>query len=393
MVRYPIDNVTDDMVLAESIFLPTGELLLAAGFHLSERFRTRLKQLGIMEVGILVEGTEEVIPERIISEHVQREMAIALNKGAQNLHHVFEVRTEGVQNFRKMVRENRHHLNAYLNSTGLARALEKLLDEILNSPSVLVNVAAMRRAGGELFSHAIHVATISLCIGRKYHFSYDEMKQLAMGAINFDLGLTAIPRELIEKNGAYTPEELALYQQHTVYGYLMLSQNPSIAPTSAAIALQHHECQDGSGFPRGMKGENRPPLKDFSRKKVIHRFAEIVAVADTYDMMVTGRLGNKLSTQEAMKKIIEMGGVKLNSDIVKTFAAIVPVYPVGTMIRITEAPSPLLVGYYGVVAKDNPDNIEKPLLLLYETRNRQKVKPPIVVDLAKHSGFGIEVIT
>ena len=66
MIAYTIDDVTDDMILGRSIFLPTGELLLAAGYLLTERYRTRLKQMGFSTVYIQVEGTDDVIPESII---------------------------------------------------------------------------------------------------------------------------------------------------------------------------------------------------------------------------------------------------------------------------------------------------------------------------------------
>ncbi len=393
MVRYSIDDVTDDMVLGKSIFLPTGELLLASGYHLTERFRTRLKQLGFSYVFIQVEGTEDIIPETIITEHVQREVSLSLDKGTQELQRSFSVRQEGVRNIRKIVRQNKQYLNKFLNNAGFIGAIEKMIDEILNQPSVVLNMQALQKAGGDLFSHAINVVVTSLAIGRKYRFSYDEMKQLAMGAINFDLGLIALPKEIREKNGNFkTEEEKEIYMQHTVYGYLMLSQNPSIAPTSAAVALQHHEYQDGTGFPRNLRGENLAPLKDFSRKNLIHRFSEIVAVADTYDMLLTGRMGPQYDVRGAIRKIIEMGGEKLNREIVKCLTSIVPVYPVGARVRIEQAPTPQLVGYYGVIAKVNPENLETPQIILYETKKHQKIKP-ILIDLADHTGFHLEVIT
>jgi HD-GYP domain-containing protein (c-di-GMP phosphodiesterase class II) len=174
----------------------------------------------------------------------------------------------------------------------------------------------------------------------------------------------------------------------------MLSQNPAIPPTSAAVALQHHERQDGSGYPRGIKGENRPPLKDFSRKKVIHRFAEIVAVADLYEMLTLGRrhYSDRHSAQDAIKRVVEMGGTKLNSEVVKTLVSIVPLFPTGARIRIVNAPVPQLVGYSGVVAKNDPEHPDEPSLVLYETRNHQRITP-ILIDTTRYSGVQFELIT
>jgi hypothetical protein len=68
MVRYHIDDICEGMVLGESIFLPSGELLLAGGYVLKQQYIERLRQKGFLSVYINVEGTEEILPESIISE-------------------------------------------------------------------------------------------------------------------------------------------------------------------------------------------------------------------------------------------------------------------------------------------------------------------------------------
>jgi len=393
MVRYNLDDINDEMILGESLFMPSGELLLAAGYRLKEDYRRRLKELGLASVLVEVEGTESVIPETIISMHIQREMALSLNKSTRDIADSLPVHEEGSRSIQKMIRENKHYLNKFIMSSGMSHALEKFVDDILGQSSVVLNMSELSKAQGDLFTHAINVTIIALCLGKKFRFSYDEMKQLGIGAINCDLGMVAVPRTILEKNDVLTDEEAMMLRQHTVFGYLMLSQNPTIPPTSAAVALQHHERQDGSGYPRGIRGENRPPLKDFSRKKVIHRFAEIVCVADLYEMLTLGRrhYSDPHSAQDAIKKVIELGGTKLNSEVVKTLVSIVPLFPAGARIRIINAPVPQLVGYVGVVAKNEPEALDKPTLVLYETKNHQRVTP-ILVDTVKHSGIQFELI-
>jgi HD-GYP domain-containing protein (c-di-GMP phosphodiesterase class II) len=394
MVRYSIDDVTEDMVLGESLFLPSGELLLAAGYRLKDRYRKRLKDLGFFSVLITVEGTETVIPETIISTHVQREMAASMNSTAQNIKEALPIKQQGARAVQKLIKENKQYLSKYISGSGMTRAVEHFIAEILNQPSIVLNISELSKTPGDLFTHAINVTVTALCLGRKFRFSYEEMKQLGIGAINYDLGIVALPATITEKTDAFTEEELELFRQHTVFGYLMLSQNPAIPPTSSAVALQHHERQDGAGYPRGIKGENRPPLKDFSRKNVIHRFAEIVAVADAYDMLIAGRqpFSGRHRVQDALKIVIGMGGGALNSEIVKALIGIVPIYPVGARIRIINAPVAQLVGYLGVVARDNPENLELPQIILYETKNHQRIKP-FVIELAQHKGFSFELVT
>ncbi len=393
MVRLSLDEVTDEMVLGKSIFLPTGELLLAAGYRLTGNYRRRLQQLGFEAVYIHVPETEDVIPENIISEHVERELQVSFKRNVSDLKKSFTIRQEGTRNVRRMIRQNKQYLTKFLTNSAFINTLEKVIDEVLNQPSIVLNMNALRKTDDDLFSHAINVAVISLSIGRKYYFTYEEMKQLAMGAINYDLGLIAIPDSIRRCQGNFTCEDdFEMYMQHAVYGYLMLSQNPAITATSAAVALQHHEHQDGSGYPRNLHGENRPPLKDFSRKHVIHRFSEIVAVADQYDMLLSGRMCPVHTIPNAIRRLIELGGSHLNKEIVKTLTAIVPIYPVGAKIKIVQAPSAQLIGYYGVVARLNNVCLEKPQILLYQSKNHQKIKP-VVIDLSQHTGFKLEVLT
>jgi HD-GYP domain-containing protein (c-di-GMP phosphodiesterase class II) len=395
MVRFQIDEVTDDMVLGESIFLPSGELLLASGYRIKKRYRDRLRELGYQDLMIQIEGTEAVVPESTVSAVTQREMLSSLSSSTKNLKGLFEhFKQQGHKSIEHAIHENRQYLSHYIINSGIQAALEKFIEEIMNQPEVVVNLSAMQQSSESLFAHVMNVTITSLCLGRKYRLSYDELKQLAVGAISYDIGLVALPKEIIEKDGPLVGAELEVYKQHTLFGYIMLSDNPAIHATSAAAALQHHEHQDGSGYPRGIRGDNRPPLKDFTKQNMIHRFAEIIAVADRYDMLITGRqmFGMPFSVPQAIRTLIVLSGSVLNSEIVKTLMTIVPVFPVGARVRVAAAPTPQLVGYGGVVARDNPANLETPQIILFETKKHQRIDP-IFVDMAKHEGFALELIT
>jgi HD-GYP domain-containing protein (c-di-GMP phosphodiesterase class II) len=384
------------MVLGESIFLPSGELLLAAGYRIKERYRERLKQLGYQNILVEMEGTESVIPDSTVSEAASREMTTSLETSSKELSTAMQqFKHKSAEKVRNILNDNRQVINKYIMTSGTGRALEQFIDEIMNQTSVLLNMSALKQTEPGLFTHAINVTITALCIGKKYRFSYEEMKQLGIGAINYDIGLVALPKEMFEKSiKTFTDEELKQYRQHTVFGFLMLSQNPGIPSTSSAVALQHHEHENGSGYPQGLRGDNRQPLKDISRKNVIHRFAEIVAVADVYDTLISGRSIEDIEPclpGEAIKKIIQMSGETLNSEITKTLVSIIPIFPVGARIKVTNAPTPQLIGYYGVVARANPEKLENPQIILYETKNHIKIKP-VLIDTCKYSGFTLELV-
>jgi HD-GYP domain-containing protein (c-di-GMP phosphodiesterase class II) len=394
MVRYNLDDVNEDMVLGESLFHPSGELLLAAGYRIKDEYKKLLKKRGYASVLVDVEGTESVVPETVISEHLRQSMALSLSKMETVFLDAFSIDAEGSHAVEEFIKKNKHHLNKYLATLRIGPTIEKMIQEILNQPITIYNMSELLQAESGLFYHAVNVAVISLCLGKKFHFSLEEMRQLGIGAMNYDLGMVAVPRKILNKKDELTNTELMALRQHTVYGYLLLSQNPLIPATSAAVALQHHELQDGSGYPRCIKGANRPPTKDFSLKNTIHRFAEIVTVAETYENLIAGRHHDSrvMSAPEAIKNIIELGGTKLNSIIVKALVSIVPLYPTGARIRVINAPASHLIGYAGVIAKNDPAHFNLPLIMLYETKNHRRVKP-ILVETAKMPGFHFELVS
>jgi len=395
MILYHIDQVNEDMVLGESLFSPNGELLLSSGNQIKDRYRQRLKDLGYNELLVHEEGTEDAVPSTTVSHESQRQMLGAVSSASREITGFFErTRLQGRQDITDIIRKNKTYIGKYIMTSGIAASIERFIEEIMKQNDVVLNLSVMQRASEEIFAHTMNVTITALCLGRKFRFTPEELKQLAIGAINYDIGLVTVPKEILVKDGSLTTDEQEVLNHHTVYGYYILRDSQTIPATSAAVALQHHENQNGSGYPKALKGDNRPPLKDFSRKNVIHRFAEIVAAADRYDMMTTGRqhYSGRFDIRTALRNLIAMGGSILNSEIVKMLVSMVPIYPVGARVRIVDAPSAQLVGYSGVIARDNPTELEKPQVVLYLTKNHQKITPPILVDLAKHSGFVLELI-
>jgi HD-GYP domain-containing protein (c-di-GMP phosphodiesterase class II) len=392
MVFYSIDEVVEGMVVAESIFDNNGRLMIAAGFQIKQTIIDMLKRLGYRKIAIQVEGAEGVIPEIVISQQVRREMTSMLDRSSKNITNLLKETRKTKTDIIDGIKKSKSAITDIVCKSDMLGVISKVIDDVLTEPWTVINLADMQQAGRGLYDHSINVTIVSLCIGHTYKFSADEMKQLGLGALNYDLGMMAVPAEILEKEGALTDEENKVLRQHTVYGHLMLSENTMIPPTSSVVALAHHECQDGTGYPRGTKGENRPPKKSFSKAGLIPRFAEIVAVADAYDTLTSGRkhFSPKLGPVETFKKIIAMSGAKLNADIVKCLLSIVPMFPVGTRVRIVAAPIDGLEGCFGVISKVNPARVHEPQVLVLESRNHKKIKP-ITLDFSKHKGFTVEL--
>jgi len=342
--------------------------------------KRKLEERGYTHVYIMEEGTEDVVPDDIVSDEVSFEAKNKLASKIYDIQNQAEFKNASVAKAADLIEKG------YLKKTRITYGMRNIVGEILKDISSagarLLNSVMIKTADTFFLDHALNVAVLSILIGKKYRFSQKELLSLGLGAFLHDIGKIII-EQMNESDDSTKSKEL--YKEHPTLGYLMLSNSPNVSPLETQIVNQHHEYQDGTGFPSGLKGENLPPVKSIQRttKNRIFRLAEIVTVADAFDNLAY----NPLTREEndpinAIRQIILGAGKKYNREVVRTLLQVVPYYPVGATIEVVDLVDPRLEGYVGVVAKLHDDNINKPVIILTKDRLGKKIKP-IVVDTAK----------
>ncbi len=128
-----------------------------------------------------------------------------------------------------------------------------------------------------LVRHSVNVSMLNGMIGKWLGMPEREVQLLVKSGLLHDVGKTKVSQEILNAPRALTPEEFAEIKKHSQYSYDLISKNESIDPIVAQTALCHHERMTGTGYPRGLKGEEIP------------LFAKITAISDTYDAMVSAR--------------------------------------------------------------------------------------------------------
>jgi hypothetical protein len=162
----------------------------------------------------------------------------------------------------------------------------------------------------ETAGHSRRVVSYCLEVGRAAGCSADELRQIARGAYVHDIGKIAIPDAILRKRGKLTTEEFEVMETHTWIGYNMMSEAPPLAEVADMI-LAHHERWDGSGYPRGLRGESIPVE------------ARVFAIADTLDAMTTDRPYRKaLPLSVAWAEINRESGRQFDPEIVEAFLSI-----------------------------------------------------------------------
>jgi putative nucleotidyltransferase with HDIG domain len=159
----------------------------------------------------------------------------------------------------------------------------------------------------ETEGHSRRVTAYTIAIARKMGLPKEEVDVIARGAFLHDIGKMAIPDDILRKPGKLTVQEMDIMKEHCYRGYKIISRIPFLAE-AAEIVYSHQEFFDGSGYPRGLKGEEIP------------LGARIFAIADTLDAMRSDRPYRKAqSIQAARKEIGAWAGRQFDPQIVKIF--------------------------------------------------------------------------
>ena len=154
--------------------------------------------------------------------------------------------------------------------------------------------------------HSVLTCWRALCIGREMGLSQDELSVLGMGAFLHDVGKAFVNPHILTKPGPLTDKERDQIRRHTVLGRDLLCKNAALSPLVARIAYEHHENEDGSGYPEG---------KD---RYTIHLFSKIVHTADVYDALVSPRPYKKEFSQVDAYFLLSKGaGVQFDLETVK----------------------------------------------------------------------------
>lgn len=137
----------------------------------------------------------------------------------------------------------------------------------------------------------------------------DEIERVKLGSIMHDIGKLGTPKDILEKKGALTPQERLVMQRHSKIGFDILKQSKQpLMQTAAIIAHQHHEKWDGSGYPRGLKGEE------------IHIYGRIVAIADVFDALSHKRVYKEAwDIQKVYEYLQENSGTQFDPTLVDIF--------------------------------------------------------------------------
>ncbi len=190
----------------------------------------------------------------------------------------------------------------------LTAAQERSIEELRSSRQETVErlARAIELHDAETGRHVDRLARIASYLASQLGLDDEQILLLRAAAAMHDVGKIAVPKEILRKPGALTPEEREEMKRHTEVGHQILSGSESeLLRMAARIALTHHEWFDGNGYPRGLEGEEIPIE------------GRIVAVADVFDALLSDRpYRAAMSVAEAVDLIREGRETQFDPEVV-----------------------------------------------------------------------------
>jgi len=127
------------------------------------------------------------------------------------------------------------------------------------------------------YTHSVNVAAVGTLFGQDLGLGVTDLKGLCAGILLHDVGKTRISTDILNKKGKLTKEEFEIIKKHPEYGADVLDETGTEFKEERIVTLQHHENDDGSGYPYGLK------------KDEIHPCGKIARIIDVYDALTSKR--------------------------------------------------------------------------------------------------------
>lgn len=188
-----------------------------------------------------------------------------------------------------------------------ANVRDKIVLDIISENDEVFMSSQLRLLGEYNKCHAINTAILSGAVAKKMDLSEGMINDIVLAALLHDIGKTRISQDLLTKT-SLTTQEQKLIQDHTRIGYKILKLEMELPENIARVALDHHECNDGSGYPAGKSGER------------INTETHIVNVCNFFDDLTSNRTRyNIKNTKEAVRVLLEFGTKRFSAKALYTF--------------------------------------------------------------------------
>ena len=246
------------------------------------------------------------------------------------------------------------------------RLIQSIVNLISQDESFMIGMTNLKNYDEYTVNHSTNVAVLSVCFGRRMGLDKEELTELGMSAFFHDVGKLEIPKEILDKKDKLSEEERKIMEKHTFHGVekLISLKDSSYLPVKTLyVALEHHLWANLSGYPK------------FWKRNKVGLYSKIVKICDFFDSVTTERpyRDHVLTRDQALSLMMEKSGTEFDPVLLKIFANMVGVYPIGSLVALDTKE-------LGIVMEANPEvaSMLRPKVKLITDRKGKKVNGEII---------------
>lgn len=259
-----VHELTPGMVLSKEI-RANGKLLIAKGAIVTDYAIEKLKKYYINnKVEVYYSDIEDELEK------------IKKDERTMTVEEVEESLEEYTFNVETIFQEMEHLKISSIDE--IRKFASKIQGELKSVNSVIKNIVLYGSGSDTIYRHGVNVAALSTILGKWIGIKGSELNLLTYAAVLHDFGKIKIDKNILDKPKNLTPEEFNIIKSHPTIGYEYIKDIPFLDSSVSYGVLMHHERMDGSGYPLGLK------------EGKIHKFAKIIAIADTFDAVNSNRV-------------------------------------------------------------------------------------------------------
>ena len=255
-----------------------------------------------------------------------------------------------------------------IDSPKAREASVQITESVTRNPDAMALLTKLQEKNSEVLSRSAEIAVTMTIFGRFLQLPPQTLELLGMVGLMQDVGKLRLPRELA-LNGPINAAEVQAYREHVEHSIAILRETPGLPSDLHDYVSVHHERFDGSGYPRGLRGDAIPLA------------GQIAGLIDTYDTLTAPRpLGEAMTPANALSILYKERGKAFQAALVEQFIQCIGVYPVGSVVQLNS-------GDVAVVIAQNMVRRMQPRIMVVKDAQGVPIRPHKMLDLMREPKF------
>ncbi len=256
-------------------------------------------------------------------------------------------------------------LEAKLDAKPLESAVRRMTRSIERNPDTMMLVKSIKEKGSYELGRAVDSSVLMITFGRFLQLPSERLELLGLAGLLMDIGKVKLPDPLLKKRDLLTAEEYELAKTHVTHSVELIRTASGLPQGLEEIVLMHHERQDGSGYPRALRGSQ------------ISIDGAIAGLVDSFSAVTSVRRhAEQMSPSNALSLLFQQKGKLFHEALVEQFIQCIGIYPVGSVVELN-------TGEIGIVIAQNLVRRLQPRVMVVLDRDWKPTRVQQILDLVK----------